>query len=871
MSRISDVVLLLAALALAAGSARADDVATYLDRLDLDSVLAVHLEDQLDDLVGAEKEEVVIRLAALYAELLETTQDDAYRQSLENRSRRLLGQVPADTALELRLALLRGSFRSAEKIAERHRLRQADDESVEEARQAFGELTPQLGRLGEELDRRRQTAERRRSRAAGAGVVVRGEEASRFHGLYSQCTFLNAWAMYYHAWLNDAVEHARVAEGLFGELLASESSYPRPEDVSIDLRSEEPIARAILGLALCRSISSTASAALEWIDLLEHPDAFGPLRAQTPVWRLAIHLENNQFLEARRILAEEYEKHEDGLSLLWVRLGAVHALEHAAQDHNARQLGRWAVAHLASRGELAQISDLARRYGIEALGDSGFAIRYVSGVQLYEAARAEHGHERPIIDQNLVGQYEEAVHQFEVALSESDAREYPKAVAGCRWLLAWCRYFQSRFLTARELFELASAQLPADDAPEALWMAIVCLDRVVRSGDNARLTADLDQLIDRFLGMYPSSPHAPKLILTRALAADKVDYGTVQELMLIPSSSEVYDDARRQAAVLLYRLFKAAGPGEERNVYGNEYVTLAVALLAADTRVEVLDELVGRELFIARSRRVLEVTLSDGIGRLGAARSTLAGLEDLDADLAQYANELDCRRVQERLQAGDPRKAADFGNIVWARDSKSVWSRYAQQLLFKFGLQHWKTNDEFAADQRHHQDMVVRFGMRLLEEYRDDEEALRDPSIQSIHVSVADALMGIWQRSEQVDTARRAFTMFSELLIVRPRDGKVLYAVGILGEEVGETEAALDAWRTLAAAADVGVDRWYEAKLRLIVLLAYRDPARAREVMDQHKHLHPEYGPDPWGTRLRGLDARLARDAEADRDEGDGS
>jgi hypothetical protein len=42
-------------------------------------------------------------------------------------------------------------------------------------------------------------------------------------------------------------------------------------------------------------------------------------------------------------------------------------------------------------------------------------------------------------------------------------------------------------------------------------------------------------------------------------------------------------------------------------------------------------------------------------------------------------------------------------------------------------------------------------------------------------------------------------------------------------------------------------------------LLADLDPARARAVLDQHKQLNPDYGPDPWGVRLEQLDGRLPR------------
>jgi hypothetical protein len=54
------------------------------------------------------------------------------------------------------------------------------------------------------------------------------------------------------------------------------------------------------------------------------------------------------------------------------------------------------------------------------------------------------------------------------------------------------------------------------------------------------------------------------------------------------------------------------------------------------------------------------------------------------------------------------------------------------------------------------------------------------------------------------------------------------------------------------------VEGWYEARYESIRLLAEKDPAAAREVMEQHKALEPAMGPGTWGEKFRELDAKLA-------------
>ena len=87
-------------------------------------------------------------------------------------------------------------------------------------------------------------------------------------------------------------------------------------------------------------------------------------------------------------------------------------------------------------------------------------MRYVRGVQHYQHARDVHGDDRPSVDEGLADLYERAVRELDAAVAEPDARGYPKAAAGCRWLIAWCRYVQSSVLAAPGAFARAAALDP---------------------------------------------------------------------------------------------------------------------------------------------------------------------------------------------------------------------------------------------------------------------------------------------------------------------------------------------------------------------------------------------------------------------------
>jgi tetratricopeptide (TPR) repeat protein len=830
----------------ATAAAPADEVAEYLRHHGLHRLLAVHLEQQLPGVGGEARQALMLELAGIYAQLLESTKDPGLLADLEKRSHRLLAAAPASVGEELRLALLRGAYRGAEGVAERHRLRQSDQQELARARETLSEIIPRLTTLRRQIEGRLRQTESRLMRSGGSAATELARQAEEIQGLLTQCTFLTAWALYYQSWLNDRPDNARAAEDLFAEVLSAESPRPRPQDISVDLRGLEAMARSILGMGLCKSLTSSSATAIEWLDLLEHERAYEGLRAELPAWKMAVHLEHGEYRAARAILLSA----GDGTGqepLAWIRLAAVHALEAEHRNVPAAELARLAVAMLAARGELAEVLDLAARYGTGALGEEGFAFRYVRGVQHYDRARAAHGHDEPAADAATVALYGQAIEEFERALGETDAQRYPEAAASCRWLIGWCRFFQGRFLAAREAFERAVDHLGPDEAPEAMWMAIVCLDKAVVAGGDQTHARAMSDLIDEALARYPLSPRASKLKLKRALHADPSPE-VVEELLDIPAGAEVYGAARRRAAQILYQLFRQAS-GDQRLAYGNEYLAVALPLLGAAADELDHTDLTAVEEYVGRGRRVLEVALADGIERATAAGTVLADFDDLavrdGVDLSAQRDEIDCRRVQQFLLIDDAPAAEKIADRLWGRDPDSIWTRVAERALFQFGAEH--------GDLR----LVIRHGLRILEEFEGQPQMLSDRRVLAYHATVAEAMHAEARRGGDLQQARQALDLYERLLAVAPTDATFLRAAAELSQRLGETDQALRCWRTLVAGSTVGTEAWYEARFHLIALLAEVDPPRARAVMDQHKQLNPEYGPEPWASRMRQLDLRI--------------
>ncbi len=864
------ILMIVVCAAMSVAPARADDLEVFLEEHGLRHLLAVRLEQRLADATGQQRADLILQLASIYASELETEPDASLRVELERRSRELLKVAPESSADELRLALLRGPYRRIEKIAENHRLRRAEDDDLASARASLDEIIPELrslvGRVGDSLE----DVQRQLSRSSGNASISISNRARRLSRLLSESRFLTAWALYYKALIEDDPSPAKEAERMFMTLLDPERPFLTPADVSIDLRHLEPIARTILGTALAKSFSSTTES-LDWLSLLQHETTFEPIRDQLPIWHLVILLQNGDFarsLEHLRGMVEQFDQAAEAsggvdvrVASTWLRLAAVYALEHQ-ENYDAQQLSKFVFTNLAGLGLIDQIVSLSERYGPESLGPRGFASIYVRGVLAYQQAREMHDSEEPTSEPLVMARYEEAAQHFENALRQPDAQGYEQPQAVCRRLIGMCLYFQGRFIAARDKFIVASEHLAPTEAPQALWMAIVSLDKIVEATDDDDRKAELNALIGQFLEKYPSSEYAPRLVLKRAVTEQEASTDSVAQLLAVPETSEVYESAQSRAAVILYRLF-IESDGAQQIDYGNQYLTVALRLLEADERVLGSSSAVDQR-YVGRCRRVLEVSLTDGIERLAAARNAIRGFTELResgaAIVEDYLEEVDYRRMRERLLSGDVLEAQSIAEAIWQRDPNATWARLANRGMFKHA--HDTLRNGAIAQQQRGQALatVIRYGGRVLREY-DAAADLQNPRVVAYFVAVANAAFELWERTGDPEPGQQALFLYRDKLLgVLPRNARFLRSTAVLAEAFDDVETALRCWRQLVSGTPQGEIAWFEARFKVISILEQSDPDRAREVMDQHVQLYPDYGPNPWGARLRALDDRLPRE-----------
>lgn len=119
-----------------------------------------------------------------------------------------------------------------------------------------------------------------------------------------------AWSRLQGAWLRAQGEGRGVADLAesairpLAEVLEIDARTPKPEDVSVDLRSNEVYAWAIVGMAQARALlpRGGASDAMRWLELCDDPVTAPAVRSAAMEWRLQVCLDARDWTRARVLL-----------------------------------------------------------------------------------------------------------------------------------------------------------------------------------------------------------------------------------------------------------------------------------------------------------------------------------------------------------------------------------------------------------------------------------------------------------------------------------------------------------------------------------------------------------------------------------------
>jgi hypothetical protein len=870
--------------------APAGSIERYLADRGLNELLAAHLLERLKSATEtAERTRLADRLGSLYVQLLDRAVTAEQRQRWEDRSQELLKAVPEADSFELRLNLAKARYLRAEDQAERHRLRLATPEERAEAEAVLRSVVSMFQDIGAKLTRRIDTLEKRESQGRDEDQPSIRAELGESRRLRSLAKYYSGWCNYYLAYLSVRPQLAADALKDFGWLLnAGNDREANVERVPTELLKYEHVARSAVGAALCESLRPGHEVtALRWLEALEL--AGGVPEAVT---RQLFARRMTVLAAARRwsdlsFLVGERRKGQEGqpqpLELSEARLLAVlalEALEAPATRPEAKpviqSLADLSLTDLVSRGEIRHVQDLVGRYGSANLGGEGFIVLYIRGTQAYERARTAHAAagdaEEPAADAAVANQYREAAGSLENALKAGDAARFAQERDTAGVLLGLSYFYAGDLVQAADYFERAyrtaadSPQRQAGAAPatvaspkeaeDALWLAVVSLDKALAGKPSVkdRLVA----LSALYLRTYPRSDRAAKLLLRQVSDQIISEDKAVEILLGVEQSSPLYESARRQAASILYNVYRRAR-GVDKDFAALRFAEVSEELLRLDRarlgsgpgKVE------SREVMtqiITRSRQVLDAVLGMTAPDLDRADKAFEILDSIAADagldMDRVRDELEYRRLQLALARG--RTADATRALDRLRGMGGRFTDAADRLMYKRALAALQAADSPEAALE-----VVRHGLRVIDQFSKDAAVLGDPAVYGLYNAVSDAAARVYRARGDAAMQDISLGLDRKLVALGNPPAVVLRRYAELAEAGGAPDEALEAWRLLVSGLGIGGPEWYEARYHAIRLLGRKDPAKAREALEQHKILNPDMGPEPWGSRLRELDGHL--------------
>jgi hypothetical protein len=864
-----------------------DALEAYLVRLELTTLLAEHLEARLAELPRDKRGPVAERLAKLYVRLLEAASTTESRRQWETKADTLLREVPEAEGFELRISLSRALYVRAEDICERNRLRLATEDEVAEADRVLRQLEPQLREIAVKVHRRVDALERIEKQ--GDATDELNQQLADARRIRSLAFYYSGWCSYYLALLTQSEPAAIDAFKSFGWLLNSPNGRLATLDrIPTALLRYEHVARAAMGCALAASARGNDIEAMSWIEAIEEADEVPePVRNQLLLRKIGILGSAKRWADLERTvrLARNSDRSGGGdnlrhLQTTEARLLAVVALEadRRVAASSIESLAKIALGDLIAKGEIAQVLNLVDMFGTAPIGETGFVVHYVRAVKAYDEARDAHkaaggDPEEPATADNVLNLYRAASGLLEAALGQSDAQSFKPERVRAAMFAARASFFAGDFVSAANGFHRAweiatSVDRTSPDAEEALWLCVVSLDRAAsRPGAAAELASRRSQTGALFLQSYPDSPRAARLLLMRAAAGDVSDDEALRVLEGVAKDSPMYEAARRQVARILYNRYRIS-TGNERDFAAMKFITIGEELLAIDRRAAT--QVAGQnteaaERAIVRCRQLLDALLGVSSPNADRAQSTLELCRTLASmtgiSLQEHEAELLYRELQIALARGrdDLARAAARG-LNDLPSAQREFAPAAERLLYRSALTRFRSLRTDAEKNESARD-IVDFGVRIIDRIGVAGSPASDTTLLGVQSTVADAAFHLWRSSGGTETgggdeAMRDLSLRLDKLVLKaaPNTADALRRVAVTAEASDDDRLSLECWSLLLAAAQSGSDQWFEARYNALRLISRLEPARARDLLAQHRALFPTYGPPPWGDRIRELD-----------------
>ncbi len=845
-----------------------DALESYLESRDLSNLLAAQLRGRLATATGDARNEIAERLGRVYVRQMSAAKTPEERRVIEDAARELIESMPESSVFELRIDFAKTSYLRAEDLIERFRVRIVGEAQLQEADRLLRLITPQFQEIATRVGHRIELLERKEAGARQDDLEETKAQLADARRVRSLAQYYAGWCGYYGAMLSSNKGAAMRAMQDFGWLLNSGGGkVPEIDRVPGALLKYEHVARAAVGVAMCASLRDNDVEALRWLDLVESTDGISPaLRAELLSRRMVVLGGAKRWSDLELLLKRRAADRKKDRALLTpseARLLAVLALDAASGDGarpgraQIETLAQIALAELVSQGRVADVLDIVNRYGTNPIGQDGFIVVYVRGLQSYERAREAHrkldpGATDPVKDDAAANLYRQAAEVLAAATVASDALRYANDSGRASMLRGLALFYAGDLSRAAEIFTgVGNSATDAKLKEEALWYAIVSLDRAVEDGKKS-LVGERDRVATLFLTTFPASPNAAKLLLRRAGDGLIPDARVVDILLATPGESPMFEAARRQAAFVLFRMQRRAPGDRVLTRRFMDVATEALSPLIVQCRLSPKDtELPTAALRLVR--QIAEVGLSASPPEVNTVERVLAQWTDLADELglggSGAAEELAYRRLQIGLVQGD----VDGAVAAFDKLGPSQFRKSAERLLYKHAVKAWEGQPRSVEAARG----VVRFGVPVAEQLVAGDPAFQQPVTLGVCNDVAAAAAIVFEEAKDLAMRDAAIKIDRRSFEGGTPSATAVRRLARLSEHAGDAALALQCWQRILGGVPGGSGDWFEARYESLRLIAASEPEKARQICEQFRVLYPDWGSKPWNEKIREIAVRL--------------
>ena len=858
-------VLFMVCLAVPSSVALGQDLTSdWLGRLGLDRLRLQSLLQRLEtrSISEEERSRAADHLLEIYARLLSIETDEVFRDQLDALSQQILDEIGSERGDPIRLELAAAEWKSLlNRLHNEIILGRVSESEADRLLGKVHELSKRTAQLYKRTKSNLTNTRKQLKNAQGSQIDALTQKSNDLDDLLRSIRSLNGWVHAYFGWLASEPTYSNAAQRMFALLLSSdESSFilPKDEDISVQRRREDWYSESIIGMAIARAPEASSATVEAWLDLLSVPNVSDSVRQAVPFYRLALMIRSDdpdRYGNAMRL----YERLEPDVTSDFLRLGSVHALADAPNDPAASKLAQVLLRQLAERGEVERLKELSRGFFLESLPDDPSLFHFMRGSNriLDSEALMAQGDRQKALDLASL-----AIADLDLALT-SESEDSARSLFKQMLVLRGSTYqFLDQPLEASIDFEAAASRTRGVESGDLLWRSIAALSPGMPGvSTDPAIQQRRHQLIDRLLENHPSHSRSQAARLIQLEHTKLLRQSTLEDAegLLQPTSDPLVGGlAIRKAAAILYSNWLKAPP-DTRNELARRFISvvqqpeilpangvfdprdlgLLVGLLRLSLQVDPPNPALALRVLAAFDQAVENGRLTPGDRALE--------IESLRLEALLARPFPDFQTMNERLDV-----LQSHPSDPHVRRAALLLIRAARQSLSQQDGDLWGPNDQNAAQS-------IRMAVPLFVGSPLTPTKLANDTIWQLVSTWARAEHDQYQAVGDQAALEAAFALYQQLLEAKPLQKKAITGVARTASALGHTELAQQSWQTLMNSAVPGSPEFFEAQCFFLESLSEVDPERTGSILDQHVVLHPSYGPDPWGTRLKTLHERIGR------------